>query len=77
VKTFHRSVIVELGLDKRPELRDDYFRHYRQVLWLAQDPSEELEGLARSAATLIGLPLVIRIVGEDGLTRQILNLVRG
>lgn len=77
VKSFHRSVIVELGLDKRPELRDDYFRHYRQVLWLAQDPSEELEELARSAAALIGLPLVISIVGEDGLTKQILDLVRG
>ena len=76
VKSFHRSVIVELGLDIRPELRDDYFKHYRQVLWLAQDPSEELEAQARSAAELIGLPLVIRIVGEDGLTRQILNLTQ-
>jgi hypothetical protein len=77
VKSFHRSVIVELGLDKRPELREDYFKHYRQVLWLAQDPSEELEDMARSAAALIGLPLVIKNVGEDGLTRQILSLVRG
>jgi hypothetical protein len=76
VKSFQRSVIVELGLDKRPELRDDYFKHYRQVLWLAQNPSEELEDQARSAAVLIGLPLVIRIVGEDGLTKQILSLVR-
>jgi hypothetical protein len=77
VKSFHRSVIVELGLDKRPELRDDYFKHYRQVLWLAQAPTEELEELARLAATLIGLPLEIRIVGADGLARQILNLVHG
>jgi hypothetical protein len=76
VKSFHRSVVVELGLDKRPELRDDYFQHYRQVLWLAQDPSEELEEQARSAAALIGLPLEIRVVGEDGLTRQILSLVQ-
>ena len=77
VKSFHRSVIVELGLDKRPELRDDYFRNYRQVLWLAQDPSEELTDLARSAAALIGLPLVIKRVGEDGLAQQILRLVGG
>lgn len=77
VKSFHRSVIVELGLDKRPELRDDYFKNYEQVIWLAQKPTEELEEQARSAAELIGLPLEIRIVGEDGLTREILNLVRG
>jgi hypothetical protein len=77
VKSFHRSVIVELGLDKRPELRDDYFKHYRQVLWLAQAPTEELEELARLAAAMIGLPLEIRIVGADELARQILNLVHG
>ena len=77
VRSFHRSVIVELGLDRRPELRDDYFQHYEQVMWLAQNPTPELEQLARQAATLIGLPLVIRIVGEEGLAREILNLVRG
>lgn len=76
-RSFYRSVIVELGLDKRPELRDDYFRNYEQVMWLAQNPSAELEQLAREAAALIGLPLVVRVVGEDGLTREILSLVRG
>ena len=34
--SFQRSVIVELGLDRRPELRDDYFRHYTRVVWLTQ-----------------------------------------
>jgi hypothetical protein len=29
------------------------------------------------AAAMIGLPLEIRIVGADGLARQILNLVHG
>jgi len=77
VKSFHRSVIVELGLDKRPELRDDYFKNYEQVIWLAQNPTAELEELANSAAALIGLPLEIRVVGEEGLAREILNLVRG
>lgn len=76
-KSFHRSVIVELGLDKRPELRDDYFKNYQQVMWLAQTPTPELEQSARDAAASIGLPLVIRVVGEDGLTKEILSLVRG
>ena len=76
-KSFHRSVVVELGLDKRPELRHDYFKNYVQVIWLAQNPTAELEEQASSAAALIGLPLEIMIVGEDGLTRQILNLVGG
>ncbi len=77
VKSFHRSVVVELGLDKHPELRDDYFKNYQQVIWLAQNPTPELEAEAHEAAALIGLPLEIRVVGEDGLTKEILNLVRG
>ena len=75
-KSFHRSVIIELGLDKHPELRDDYFKNYEQVMWLAQNPTEELEALARAAALEIGLPLEIRVVGEEGLTKEILSLVR-
>ena len=35
-RTFEHTVMRELGLDRRPELRDDYFGHYRRVLWLAQ-----------------------------------------
>jgi hypothetical protein len=35
--SFHRSVVVELGLDWYTELRDDYFGHYRRVVWLAPD----------------------------------------
>ena len=31
-----------LGLDRQPELRDDYFAHYRRVVWLAQRPTPEL-----------------------------------
>lgn len=76
VKSFHRSVIVELGLDSRPELRDDYFKNYEKVIWLAQNPTADLTNEARSAAILIGLPLEIEVVGEDGLTTQILNLIR-
>ena len=37
--SFTRSVVVELGLDRYPELRDAYFGHYRRVVWLAQHPT--------------------------------------
>jgi hypothetical protein len=76
VKSFQRSVIVELGLDRHPELRDDYFKNYTQVLWLAQNHTSELEEEARSAAALIRLPLTITLVGEGGLERQIMSLTR-
>ena len=75
VKSFHRSVIVELGLDKRPDLRDDYFKHYKKMVWLAQNPTTELTLLARAAADLIGLELEIDVVGEGSLKEQILELL--
>jgi hypothetical protein len=75
VKSFHRSVIVELGLDKRPDLRDDYFKHYNKMLWLAQNPTPELKVMAQDAADLIGLKLEIDVVGEGSLKEQILELL--
>lgn len=76
IKSFHRSVIVELGLDKRPELRDDYFKNYSRVIWLAQQPTDELKVLAHQAAQEIGLPLEIENVGYGQLSSQVLALLR-
>jgi len=75
VKSFHRSVIVELGLDKRPDLRDDYFKHYKKMVWLAQNPTPELTVMAHAAVDLIGLELEIDVVGEGSLKEQILELL--
>ena len=38
-RTFEHTVVRELGLDRHPELRDDYFRNYTRVVWLAQRPT--------------------------------------
>jgi len=75
VKSFHRSVIVELGLDKYPQLRDDYFKNYSRVIWLAQKRTPELEQAAFDAASEIGLPLEIQSAGYAGLTAQVLELI--
>lgn len=75
VKSFHRSVIVELGLDRFPHLRDDYFKNYTRVIWLAQVRTPELERAATDAAKEIGLPLEIQSAGYSGLTTQVLELI--
>ena len=54
VRSFERTVVRELGLDRHPELRDDYFRHYTRVVWLAQEPDETLRALAEEAARRSG-----------------------
>ncbi|NDA83285.1 MAG: DUF1638 domain-containing protein [Actinobacteria bacterium] len=75
VKSFHRSVVVELGLDRHPELIDDYFKNYQKVVWLAQNPTEELKIAAQAAADLMKLPLEIEVVGESGLLDELKRLL--
>jgi hypothetical protein len=74
--SFHRSVIVELGLDRHPELRDAYFAHYTRMVWLAQQPDDEvLRSLAQQAADRIGLPLTVVPTGHSGLERALADLL--
>ena len=57
VRTFNRTVLASLGLDRHPELWNDYFGHYRRLVWLAQEPTPELEAEAARIADLFGLPI--------------------
>ena len=75
VRSFGRTVIAELGLDRYPDLRDDYFAHYTRMVWLAQQPDDELRALARAAADRIGLPLVVVETGHTGLERALAELL--
>ncbi|MGD9960677.1 DUF1638 domain-containing protein [Nocardioides sp.] len=75
VRSFARTVERELGLDRYPELRDDYFGSYTRVVWLAQEPNDELRGLARAAADRIGLPLTVIETGHTGLESALSDLV--
>jgi hypothetical protein len=75
VRTFDRSIWRSLGLDEHPELRDDYFRHYTRVVWLAQTATPALRAQAERAAAKLGLPLEERDVGDTGLERALEELL--
>jgi hypothetical protein len=75
VRSFRRTVVAELGLDRYPSLRDGYFRHYRRVVWLAQRPTKALRAQAREAAEVLGLPLSVVPVGDEGLERELAALI--
>ena len=75
VRSFRRSVIVPLGLDRHPELWDDYFGHYRRLVWLAQAPRPELAVAAQDVADMFGLPLTRVDVGVGRLEAALEALV--
>jgi len=75
VRSFERTVVRELGLDRYPELRDDYFAHYTRVVWLAQEPDAELRTLAQQAADRIGLPLTVVPTGTGRLEQALADLL--
>ena len=75
VRSFARTVLQELGLDRWPELHATYFGNYTRAVWLAQAPDEELRALAEEAAGRLGLPLTVVETGDSGLERALAALV--
>lgn len=67
VRHFDRLVLASLGLDRYPQLADEYFRHYTRVVYLRQARDSDLEERAARAATALGLPLQVVDTGYGDL----------
>jgi len=68
---FDRLVKVGLGLDKHPELKPEYFRNYRRLVYLSQSQSAELEAAAKSHADFLGLEYIHKHTGLEPVTRNL------
>jgi uncharacterized protein DUF1638 len=76
VRSFDRTVVAGLGLDRHPELWADYFGQYRKLVWLAQDRDAALDLQAAQIADRFRLPLDVIDVGTSGLERELSILLR-
>jgi hypothetical protein len=75
VRSFRRTVLAGLGLDRHPELWTDYFGHYRRLVWLAQERDADLDRRAAEIAALFRLPLRVIDTGTGGLERELARLL--
>ncbi|MFN0172040.1 MAG: DUF1638 domain-containing protein [Bryobacteraceae bacterium] len=74
VREFDALVVRGLGLDRYPQLRDDYFAHYKRVIYLAQQEDPVLQAKALEAAARLDLPLEVRLVGYGALKSRLVEL---
>lgn len=75
VRNFDRAVVRPLGLDRYPELKQDYFGHYTDVLYLRQTDDAGLEPEAGRIAAYLGCPLTVWRTGLGPLEEELAALV--
>ena len=75
VRHFDALVWCNLGLNRYPQLRDDYFGNYEQVVYFAQTDNPDLLQRAECAAQMLGLPLHVERVGYGDLETRLVGLM--
>lgn len=76
-KHFDRLVWQGLGLDRWPQLRDDYFGNYHRLVYLSQIDNSELVAIASEAAERLGLEFEHIHVGYGDFQPALLEGARG
>ncbi|MCB9136598.1 MAG: DUF1638 domain-containing protein [Anaerolineales bacterium] len=77
LRGFEGLFVKEMGLDRFPQLRDDYFAHYKRVVYLAQNPTPELLAKAQEVADFLRLALEVRVTGYGLLEARLVEMMRG
>jgi hypothetical protein len=76
VRNFRTFFVEPLGLDRYPELMNDYFGHYERVVYLAQTDDPELDRKARKAAAWLNLAYERRLTGYGDLETAMRTVAR-
>ena len=75
LRHFERLVVRPLGLDRHPELTQEYFRNYRKLVYLSQAPRPEAIEQARRIAERFGFQFEHRFTGYGELGTRLAALV--
>jgi hypothetical protein len=75
VRAFRGTILKGLGLDRFPQLKDDYFRNYERLVYLVQIEDPGLIKKAGEIAAYLELPLEIRHTGFGLLEERLVNLM--
>jgi hypothetical protein len=75
LRGFDGMVWKGLGLDRHPELRDDYFAHYTRLVYLVQDEDAGLTQKAHDVAVRLGLPLEVVHTAFGALEARLVELL--
>jgi Protein of unknown function (DUF1638) len=67
LRHFERLVVRPLGLDRHPELTQEYFRHYKKLVYLAQAETPGAIERARAIAERFGFAFEYRFTGYGDL----------
>lgn len=75
VRGFEGTVWRGLGLHRFPELKEDYFRNYRRLVYLSQTTDSSLQVKAREIAAILDLPLEIIHTGYGPFEERLVELM--
>ena len=71
VKNFKRLIIDGLGISKPPSLKDEYFKNYKNIVYLAQKHDNDLELKAKDCANYLNLEYSVHYTGLDNFEDQL------
>ncbi len=75
VRGFEGTIVKGLGLDRFPELRDDYFANYNRLVYMVQHEDAALIEKAQAIAVTLGLPLELQRTGYGQLEQRLVDLM--
>jgi hypothetical protein len=71
VRHFKTLIIKGFGLELYPDLKEMYFKNYKRLIYISQEPTESLINEAREASEFLGLIFEHNHVGYGDLASRI------